>query len=534
MIADETGRSRAMLGIAAIAGIAFFAMGYACIWLTRANHDVSILWVATAFATCVVLRNCRTTQEAALVLAAVFVAGIAANYLGGSSLPVAVAFSVINIVDVVVARSLTRPLLVRRFLTLSSGLRFLLLAGVIPSMAGAVLAGIALWTLGSAETLMGALGWFFANLLGFFIVAPLGMTISAREVHKLNLGQRKFEVAATLVTMLVVSVIIYIVPPFSPLFLIIPIGLWATYRFRLLGASAAILLISIAAFTAHALGLGPNKIVDQVQAIYVLQCFLAVCVMAFVPVAAFLNERDFHIALIERRRQRATQASKFKSQLLSHVTHEVRTPLSAIIGFSSMLESGLLTPEKAPEFAAIIARNGELLMRLHDDLLDFARNEAGALVINRENLNAASALAAVVQRLAPIIVDSATSPLVMDKIDAGLSLHVDPLRLAQIMNNLIGNAQKYGYAASPVIISARKLDNQFARIEIINRGPGIKPEHRNLIFQPFSRLEPGSAGGSGLGLSITKMLVEVHGGRIDFDSVPNEQTRFWVDLPLVA
>ena len=531
-----TGHPRVRIGTAALAGVAFFVLGYACILLSRANHDVAIIWVATAFATCLVLRVCRTWRDDLMILGAIIAAGIFANLLGGSSPAIAVVFALINTVDVVTARVLTRKFAVPRFLSPSTGMKFLLLAGILPSIAGALIAGATLYAMGDSDALLGARSWFFANLLGFFIVAPLAMTISLREVRKLKLSQRKLEVAVTFLTMLILSIVIYTVPPYSPLFLIIPIGLWTSYRFRLLGANASILLISAAALTAHALGLGPNRVVDQFQAAYVLQVFLVVCVMAFVPFAAFLNERDFHIALIERRRQRATQANKFKSQLLSHVTHEVRTPLSAIIGFSSMLESGLLTPEKAPEFAAIIARNGELLMRLHDDLLDFARAEAGALVINRQNINAADALASVVQRLGPILINHDTSPLVMENVDAELALDVDPLRLAQILNNLIGNAQKYGTGASPVVIRAHRLDDRFARIEVLNNGPGIRPEHRALIFQPFSRVDIGKPGvdGTGLGLSITKMLVEMHGGRIDFESVPHHQTRFWIDLPLAA
>ena len=82
-----------------------------------------------------------------------------------------------------------------------------------------------------------------------------------------------------------------------------------------------------------------------------LQLFLAITSLVCVRTAMVLNERDLHMAVIERRRRRAVRASRFKSQLLSHVSHEVRSPLSAIIGFSGMLESGTLPPERAPEFA---------------------------------------------------------------------------------------------------------------------------------------------------------------------------------------
>src|SRR6202012_3939311 len=113
----------------------------------------------------------------------------------------------------------------------------------------------------------------------------------------------------------------------------------------------------------------------------VLQFYLATISVVSVRTAMLLNERDLHMAIIERRPRRPVPASRFKSQLLSHVSHEVRSPLSAIIGFSAMLESGSLSADGAPEFAAIIAHKCELVQRLHDEHLDLGRAEAGALTI---------------------------------------------------------------------------------------------------------------------------------------------------------
>ncbi len=529
-----TTSNRSMLAASAIAGLAFFLLGYACIWLSRATHDVAIIWVATAFAICFVLRNSHSWREDAWIMAGVFAGGVLANSLGGSSPLVSALFSLINVASVTTARIMTLRHPVRRFLNVLDGLKFFLLAGIIPSFVGAALAALVLLATGSVDVMFEARSWLYANLLGFLIVAPLGMTISLREIRKLKLAERKFEVALTFAILLVLTVYIYTVPPVSPLFLIVPVGIWMSFRFRLIGANAAIILISVAAFIAHAMGMGPSRVVEEPRASYALQLFLIVCVTAFVPLALFLNERDFHIALIDRRRQRATQANKFKNQLLTHVSHEVRNPLQAIIGFSSMLESGLLKPDKAPEFARLIASNGELLMRLHEDLLDFARAESGALTLTREKINAAHALADAIQRSTPLTGDNSVHSLVMDNVDTDLALSADPLRLAQILNNLIDNAKKYSFEASPVLISARRLDDRYGRIEIVNYGPGIKPDHRGLVFQPFNRLGARGGNGAGLGLSITKMLVEVHGGRIDFESTPNESTRFWVDLPLAA
>ncbi len=116
------------------------------------------------------------------------------------------------------------------------------------------------------------------------------------------------------------------------------------------------------------------------------------CSLLCVRVAAVLNERDLHLAIIERRHRRVVRASRFKSQLLAHVSHEVRSPLSAIIGFSSILEAGTMPADRAAEFAAIIGHNGELLQRLHADLLDMSRAEAGHLSLKPERVAVGSTL----------------------------------------------------------------------------------------------------------------------------------------------
>ena len=123
----------------------------------------------------------------------------------------------------------------------------------------------------------------------------------------------------------------------------------------------------------------------------------------------------------------------------------------------------------------------------------------------------------------------------MEKVEDDLSVHADPQRLAQIINTLIANSYKYGDNDSPIRVRTWRLGDGFGRIEILNTGPGISLREREAMFQPFG---PGSGGrtvpGAGLGLSIARLLAEKQGGRIDFESIPGRQTRFWIDLPLVA
>jgi len=268
--------------------------------------------------------------------------------------------------------------------------------------------------------------------------------------------------------------------------------------------------------------------------IEVMQAFLAVTSLICTRAAMVLNERYLHLAFIERHRQRAVRASRFKSQLLAHVGREAHGPLSAIIGISSVLESGRLAPERAQEFAHIVAHNGELLQRLYADLLDLAQAETGALAIEREPVRVGQTLKSCI---GAIRLDAALGgkPVLLGEIEEDLSVHADPRRLAQIINSLIANSYKYGDNDSPIRVRASRLGDGFGRIEILNSGPGISLRERDAIFRPFGADNGGRiVPGAGLGLSIAKLLTEKQGGRIDFESIPGRQTRFWIDLPLVA
>jgi len=328
-----------------------------------------------------------------------------------------------------------------------------------------------------------------------------------------------------------VSVLGFRATPYPLQFLILAAAILATARFRLMGTGAAMIIISAIALTSPL----PFETANPVARFELLQLFLAVTSLICVRTAMVLNERDVHIAVIERRRRHAVRASRFKSQLLSHVSHEVRGPLSAIIGFSGMLESGTLPLDRAHEFAHVIGHNGELLQRLHDDLLDLSRAEAGVLSILSRRVQVRGTLEMCISGL-KLETALGGKLVLLEEMEDSLAVNADPMRLAQIINNLIANAYKYGDKSSPIHVRARRLADGFGRIEIANAGPGIQSHERESLFRPFGRLAKSGRNvpGAGLGLSIAKLLVEKQGGRIDFESIPGRQTRFWIDLPLAA
>ncbi len=515
-----------------LAAVGFFLLGFGAIRLTPQGSPIAIIWPANAFALCLMLRYGRNWRDYGLMLAGTFVGDLFGNGLGaGSSMVLTLGYSLANTLEIGVCMALVGKVRALRFANVRAAIAFGFKAGLVPPLLGATAAMLVTWAGGGHDAFAAGRNWLFADVLGFCIIFPIGMTISWRQIQKLRLPQRLPLAVGAVILMLGVTVLVYPLRFYSLQFLILPAALLLTARFRILGAGTAMIIIT-AVILADPM---PPKSLDPVVRIQYLQLFVAVCSLVCVRAAGLLNQRDLHQAIIERRHRRAVRASRFKSQLLGHVSHEVRSPLSAIIGFSSMLESGSLSPERAPEFAAIIAHNGELLQRLHDDLLDLSRAEAGALTIQAERVAVGTTLIACIKGIR-LDATLGGKEVLMDRIEDALAVRADPVRLAQILNNLIANAFKYGDNFSPIRVSAHARADGFGRIEIANTGPGIPVAERRAVFLPFrrSQLVGRSVPGAGLGLSIAKLLVEAQGGRIDFESEPGRQTRFWIDLPLAA
>ncbi len=516
-----------LVSIATFAG--FFLLGYGGIFIWGDNHSASPIWPATAFGFVMLLRLSRSRGEDAAMLGAILLAGLLANYLSSTPFALSLGFSLINVADVLVGNLAVRHLKMPRLTSMASVVKFILIAAITPSLAGALLSAALAVTQGVDPVVTGT-RWLLANLLGALIVFPFGLTVSLRQFAKLKLERRFLAALGLFAALTAVSLLAfsYGVPS---MFLAMVLSMAIAARFRLMGAGAALIVIAAIAFASVRVLPGSHTIAW----VELLQFYLATTSAVSVRTAMLLNERDLHVAIIERRHRRAVRASRFKSQLLAHVSHEVRSPLSAIIGFSSMLESGTLPAERAAEFAAIIAHNGELLRRLHDDLLDLSRAEAGALSIQSERVVVGLSLEACVRGIR-LDASLGGKDVLIESVEDALAVQADPQRLAQILNNLIANAYKYGDNFSPIRVRARALEDGFGRIEILNTGPGIPQAERGAVFLPFRRSATvgRQVPGAGLGLSIAKLLVEAQGGRIDFESVPGRQTRFWIDLPLVA
>jgi signal transduction histidine kinase len=228
------------------------------------------------------------------------------------------------------------------------------------------------------------------------------------------------------------------------------------------------------------------------------------------------------------------EMDRLKDDFINTVTHELRTPLTAIMGYCEFLEDhigGDLTHDQE-EFVRQIKEGGDRLKRLVDDLLDFARLEAGTFMLTRREADLAELVREEVEALLPAAAESGHE-VVLDLPDVLMALF-DPDRVGQVLRNLVGNAIKFTPCGGRLHVRLSTEDG-LARVEVEDNGPGIAPTLHSRVFDKFFQAEPSLTrlhGGAGLGLAIAKALVEAQGGRIGFRSAPGSGSVFWFLLPL--
>jgi PAS domain S-box-containing protein len=227
----------------------------------------------------------------------------------------------------------------------------------------------------------------------------------------------------------------------------------------------------------------------------------------------------------------AERANRAKSEFLSRMSHEVRTPLNAVLGFAQLLELEDLEPGQRESVARIIA-GGNHLLALINDVLDISRIEAGQLPISVAPVDLPAAVESVVHQLDPMA--AARSITVTADLSAvrGAEVLADRRRLEQVLLNLLSNAIKYGPEGSAVGIRG-VCGKDTARVNVIDEGPGIRAEDLKRLFVPFERLGADGVEGTGLGLALSRNLVEAMGGEIGVDSAERGSV-FWVELPLAG
>lgn len=238
--------------------------------------------------------------------------------------------------------------------------------------------------------------------------------------------------------------------------------------------------------------------------------------VAFRRMAA--RERDAEIA-----RRAAEEGSRAKSEFLSNMSHEFRTPLNSIIGFSEALEDRLFGPlnDKQGQYVGYVLGSSRHLLALINDILDLSKVEAGKMDYEPEKTGLKELLEGANSMFQAKAMEKNLTLALEFTAAEGLALEADTRKLKQVMFNLLSNALKFTPEGGRVTVRAAGDGNGGAVISVADTGPGIKPEDIQKLFREFSQLESGytkTYEGTGLGLALTRRLVEMHGGEIKAES----------------
>lgn len=232
-------------------------------------------------------------------------------------------------------------------------------------------------------------------------------------------------------------------------------------------------------------------------------------------------------------RDEAERANRAKSEFLSRMSHELRTPMNAILGFSQILEYENLPPQQLA-FVQEIHRAGDYLLEMINELLDLARIESGKMITVLQPVNITRAINGAAEIIQPLI--HAKQIHVINQCSACHTVLADTTRLKQVLVNLLSNAAKYNHHGGYIKIDCFPASSDWLRLCITDTGPGIPQEKHQYLFKPFERLgaENSTIEGTGIGLALSKQLMELMNGRIGFDSAAGKGSTFWIELPLTT
>ena len=495
---------------------------------------ISTLWVTSGVAVLTWLKAGRGVRYDWAFGALVFMSLMAGELILGNPPHRAIVFVALNMLEIVLCVAILRHIFPKLDVHSVSGQMKLLATAALAVMPSALLCGILLKHGASDGYLGGVRMWWLGRGLGLLVVLATGLAFQ-RSIMLFAHPVRRVIEAVVVFGLLVFGGIMVFGPPQLDLnFALLPIMILIAVRFRVAGTAVGLLIMSMVAIKGTMAGYGPFVGAPVDQALGMVQIMVLLGYGPALIVAALLDERDGLAERARLGRQKAEMASAAKSRLLANVAHEIKSPVGGIIGIAEMWASGHLgdvTPAQK-DMAEMMVRTGRQIEALSHDLLDVSQAESGAVRIEPRPTDVSGALADVGKTLS-LMPEAKGIKVEVEDIEPGLKVLADSQRLAQVLSNLGSNAVKYGRAGGYVRFSARRVSEGRIRLAVDDGGPGLTPEKKAQLFEPFNRLglERSSIEGHGIGLALSKRLVELQGGEIGVDSEAGKGASFWVELP---
>ena len=233
-------------------------------------------------------------------------------------------------------------------------------------------------------------------------------------------------------------------------------------------------------------------------------------------------------------KQAAKQAEEKKNEIVMYLAHDIRTPLTTVIGYLSLLHEAPDMPEQQKKkYVKVALDKADRLEKLINELFEITKYNAHTVIIKKENVDLHCLIAQVIDEIYPTL--SANGNTAVFTAEDNLTVNADPEKLARVFSNLLRNAASYSYPQTEITISAKRLEHDI-QITFENRGKTIPQEQLNSIFEKFNRLDEArlsNTGGAGLGLSIAEEIIYLHGGTITVSS-QNDTIDFVISLPISA
>jgi signal transduction histidine kinase len=388
-------------------------------------------------------------------------------------------------------------------------------------------------------------GWFLADVLASLVLAPTILLCISGRVWSPTLRSRRRAAEAGVLFLALLAVGAFIFGTQSQdkdtapalLYLPVPLLVWAAVRFGPHGLTFALSLTTVLAIAGVANGLGPFVELPEPASTLQLQLFLLGVGVPLFCLAVLVQEHHRASALaineaaLRVTNEQLAELSRAKSDFLSIVSHEVRTPLGSIRGFSEMIRDDPLEPGEVFEYASFISTEARRLGRLVDDLLDLDRLESGRIELRVESIDIGAIVADAFEQARP----TSNGHVLKAVLTPGIpNLRGDRDKLTQVVANLVGNAIKYSPNGGAVTLSADIVDDG-VHLWVRDEGIGIPSEMLEVIFDRYTRVESAehrAIKGTGLGLPIVRQIAELHGGRAWAESTPGHGSTFHVMLPI--
>jgi signal transduction histidine kinase len=380
--------------------------------------------------------------------------------------------------------------------------------------------------------------WWVGDAMGVLLVAPPLLTWAANPRFQWT-GWRAVEFVALFSALLLASHFIFAGARHQIQFFIFPFLIWAALRFGQRETASAVLLLAGVAIweTVHQRGPFATGTLDE--RLVLLEAFLAVAAIAALVLGAVTTERRnaedslrrAHDELEQRVRERTAEIERMRAEWNSIIAHDLRQPITVLTMSAQLLAGEIAATSELHKPAVRILKCASRLGRLVRELLDYSQLEARRLELARERIDVPQLVSGSIESVALEAPDRRFDVRVQDDVPP---VKADADRIAQVIDNLLTNAIKYGTPQSTVVVEVG-AGAGMVTVAVTNQGVGIGPEELPQLFQRFARTEQArqsGVGGLGLGLYIARQLIEAHGGSIAASSTPGASTTFHFTLPI--